>query len=83
MIAYAGSAWALVDALGEVRDPGPGAPVGVFTDAIDGSFYAEVDGRRFSLVEIGRRGRKGPVWLDDERRLQDYLRDMGRDGGAG
>lgn len=83
VIAYGGSTWALVDALGEVRDPGPGAAVGVYTDAVDGSFYAEVDGRRLSLVEVGRRDRRGPVWLDDELRLQDYLREMGRDGAAG
>ena len=83
VIAYGGSTWALVDALGEVRDPGPGAAVGVYTDAVDGSFYAEVDGRRLSLVEVGRRDRRGPVWLDDELRLREYLREMGRDGAAG
>ena len=83
VIAYGGSTWALVDALGEVRDPGPGAAVGVCTDAVDGSFYAEVDGRRLSLVEVGRRDRRGPVWLDDELRLREYLREMGRDGAAG
>ncbi|MCF6413110.1 hypothetical protein I7648_05270 [Collinsella tanakaei] len=66
-----------------MRDPRPGAAVGVYTDAVDGSFYAEVDGRRLSLVEVGRRDRRGPVWLDDELRLQEYLREMGRDGAAG
>ena len=78
VIAYGGSTWALVDALGEVRDPGPGEPVDVFTDAVTEDFYAEWRGTRLELVRVGERGRTGPVWIDDQKRMQAFLDDMGR-----
>lgn len=82
VVSYGRALYALVDGDGVVCDPGPGAEVAVFVDALTEELYAERGGRRYAMAPVGEREGRGPVGADDRRALQRALDEMTREGAA-
>lgn len=76
MISYEMGLYWMVDAEGELYDPGEGVKVSLYIDVWTEDMYVERYGKRYSCVLCGVREHRKPELVGNQRELQDLLKKM-------